>query len=111
MPKVTTIIFALLLSSGVAYAEDPNWNGDPEPPVEVEPEPEYPTEIGEPIIIVRPKDGDTPHVPHKQIYYSVCTCDEFKVAWGFESLELRTNKARMQCEQRRERISCPMRWK
>lgn len=99
--KYTTIIFALLLSSGAAYAEDPNWNGDPdpEPPVAVEPE--------KPAV----SEGDSEYDTYGRIYYSVCTCDELKTAWGFESLEIRTSKARMQCEQRRDRIQCPMKWK
>lgn len=45
-------------------------------------------------------------------YYSVCTCDKMKVAWGFESLDVRTAKARSQCEVRRtEKLECPEKWK
>lgn len=101
MSKVTTIILALMLSATAAYANDPNWNGEPEPPVVVEPE--KPT--------VSTPDGDSEYDTYGRIYYSVCTCNELKTAWGFESLEVRTAKARMQCEQRRERIQCPMKWK
>jgi hypothetical protein len=100
MTKLTTTIFALLLSSAPAYA---TWEEEPEPEPPVVVEPEKP--------IVSTPDGDSDYDTYNRIYYSVCTCTELKTAWGFESLELRTNKARMQCEQRRERISCPQKWK
>jgi hypothetical protein len=62
-----------------------------------------------PEVVINP--GSEPWVVDERIYYSVCTCDELKTAWGFESLEKRTAKARSQCEQRRERIACPQKWK
>lgn len=97
--KLTTIILALSLCSPV-YA-----NGDPEPT----PEPEPPVVVEPPTLT---SDGDSNYDPYTRQYYSKCTCDEFKVAWGFESLEIRTAKARSQCEQRRtERLNCPMKWK
>lgn len=98
--KLTTLAITLItLTSVKAYATvEPEPEPTPEPPPVVEP--------------VKPTvDGDSDYESYNRIYYAVCTCDEFKVAWGFESLELRTNKARMQCEQRRERINCPMKWK
>ncbi len=97
MIKATTIML-LVLSAAPAFAEG-CWEcgPDPEPPVVVDPP--------------KTDDGETEYTPYNRIYYSVCTCDELKTAWGFESLEGRTSKARMQCEQRRERISCPMKWK
>lgn len=96
--KLTTLAIAFIcLTSLKAYANDPNWNGDPEP------EP--------PVVVDKPEDGDSAYDPYGRIYYGVCNCEEFTVAWGFESLELRTNKARMQCEQRRIRKSCPEKWK
>ncbi len=96
--KYTTIIFLLSATSALACG---NGECDPEPTPEPEP----------PVVVETTPDGDSAYDPYNRIYYSTCTCDEFKVAWGFESLELRTNKARMQCEQRRERIQCPMKWK
>jgi hypothetical protein len=80
----------------------PDPEPEPEPPV-VTPEPPAPPVIH--------SDGSEPWIITGQVYYSVCTCDELKTAWGFESLEKRTAKARSQCEQRRERIACPQKWK
>lgn len=95
--KLTTITFLLLaLTSTKTFAcGDGSCSPDPEPekPSVERPEPE--------------KNGAS----LGGTYYSVCTCDKMKVAWGFESLEVRTAKARSQCEIRRERINCPMKWK
>ena len=99
MKLLLTILLILCLGS-VAFANDPDWNGDPEPPKVEEPAP-MPDAV----------DGDSAYDPYSRIYYAICTCDKMKVAWGFESLELRTNKARMQCEQLRIRKSCPEKWK
>lgn len=97
--KITTLalMFVALTSLKVMANGGPEPTPEPEPPVVV---------TTDPIV-----DGDSAYDPYSRIYYSICTCDEMKVAWGFESLELRTNKARSQCEQRRIRKSCPMKWK
>jgi hypothetical protein len=97
MLKVTTII-ALLLTTIPALACG---NGECDP----DPEPERPS-----VEKTTEYDHSRPDSIQSN-YYIVCTCDKFKVAWGFESLEVRTAKARMQCEQHRERISCPTKWK
>lgn len=102
MRLITLALMFVALTSVKVMANDPNWNGDPEP----EPEP--------PVVVVPDVptvDGDSDYDTYGRIYYSICTCDKMKVAWGFESLELRTNKARSQCEQRRIRKSCPEKWK
>ena len=100
--KLTTLAIALVCLTAVPALACGNGECDP-PTSEPEPEPEKPSVETE-----KPEGND---LTYDRIYYSVCTCNEMKVAWGFESLELRTNKARMQCEQRRERINCPMKWK
>lgn len=101
--KLTTLAIALVcLTSLKAYANDPNWNGDPEPEPPVVVVPDAPKGV----------DGDSEYDTYGRIYYGVCNCEEFTVAWGFESLELRTNKARMQCDIRKEeRLKCPTKWK
>ena len=97
--KITTL--ALMFVALTAVKVSACGNGECEPTPEPEP----------PVVEVPRVDGDSSYDPYTRIYYSICTCDKMKVAWGFESLELRTNKARSQCEQRRERINCPMKWK
>ena len=107
--KLTTLAIALVCLTAVKVSAEGCWDCEPEPPVVVEPPGIV---LDPPVSITRLiPDGDSDHHPYSRIYYAICTCDEMKVAWGFESLELRTNKARMQCEQRRERIQCPMKWK
>ena len=96
--KLTTITFLLLaLTSTKTFACG---NGECGP----DPEPEKPSvEHPEPEKNGASTDG---------VYYSVCTCDKMKVAWGFESLEVRTAKARSQCEiKRTEKLECPEKWK
>lgn len=96
--KLTTITFLLLaLTSTKTFACG---NGECEP----DPEPEKPSvERSEP-----EKNG----VSVGGTYYAICTCDKMKVAWGFESLEVRTAKARSQCEiKRTEKLECPEKWK
>ena len=94
--KLTTITFLLLALTSTKILACGNGECDPEP--------EKPSvERSEP-----EKNGAT----SGGVYYSVCTCDKFKVAWGLESLEVRTAKARSQCETRRtERLNCPTKWK
>lgn len=94
--KLTTITFLLLaLTSTKTFACG---NG------ECDPEPEPPKTV-----IQEQRDVDP---TYSHIYYSICTCDKMKVAWGFESLEFRTAKARSQCEIRRtEKLECPEKWK
>ncbi len=101
MTKLTTIIVALGLSAFPVSVALACGNGECEP----SPEPEPPS-----VEKTTEYDHSRPDTGYGN-YYSVCTCDKFKVAWGFESLELRTSKARSQCEQRRERIQCPQKWK
>lgn len=104
MKLTTTIIFLLSATSALACG-----NGECEPNPEPEPE--------SPVVVEKPSlssgvGSDYIYEPYSRQYYAICTCDEFKVAWGFESLELRTAKARSQCEIRRtERLNCPMKWK
>lgn len=94
MIKLTTIIFLLL--SAVPVLACGNGECDPEPPS---------TER------TREYDHSKPDTTYGT-YYTVCTCDEMKVAWGFESLEVRTAKARSQCEiKRTEKLECPEKWK
>ncbi len=98
MTKLTTITFVLALLSSPALACG---NGECEP----SPEPEPPSVE---------KTTEYDHSRPDSIqgnYYTICNCEKFKVAWGFESLEERTAKARMQCEQHRIRKSCPEKWK
>lgn len=102
--KITTL--ALMFVALTAVKVSACGDGECEPTPEPEPEP--------PVVVIpdQPKvDGDSTYDPYARIYYAICTCDKMKVAWGFESLELRTNKARSQCEQRRIRKSCPEKWK
>lgn len=95
--KLTTITFLLLALTSTKTFACGNGECDPEP------EPEKPSvERSEPEKNGASTDG---------VYYSVCTCDRMKVAWGFESLEFRTAKARSQCEAVRIRKSCPEKWK
>ena len=98
--KITTLalMFVALTAVQVSACGDGGCEPTPEPPVVVVPD--------TPMV-----DGDSAYDPYVRIYYAICTCDKMKVAWGFESLELRTNKARSQCEQRRIRKSCPEKWK
>lgn len=101
--KITTLALMFVALTAVKVSAEGCWDCEPPPPP---PEP--------PVVVVPdvPKvGGDSDYDPYARIYYSICDCDKMKVAWGLESLELRTNKARMQCEQRRERINCPMKWK
>ena len=94
--KLTTITFILLaLTSTKTFAcGNGECNPEPEKPSVERPEPE--------------KNGASTD----GVYYSVCTCDKMKVAWGFESLEIRTAKARSQCEiKRTEKLECPEKWK
>lgn len=96
--KLTTITFLLLALTSTKTFACGNGECDPEPePPQVErPTPE--------------REGNKSSV--SGVYYSVCTCDKMKVAWGFESLEVRTAKARSQCEIRRtEKLECPEKWK
>jgi hypothetical protein len=103
--KITTL--ALMFVALTAVKVSACGDGECEPTPEPEPEP--------PVVVIpdQPKvDGDSVYDPYTRIYYAICTCDKMKVAWGFESLELRTNKARSQCEIRRtERLKCPVKWK
>ena len=102
--KITTL--ALMFVALTAVKVSACGDGGCEPTPEPEPEP--------PVVVVPDTptvDGDSAYDSYTRIYYAICTCDKMKVAWGFESLELRTNKARNQCEQRRIRKSCPEKWK
>ena len=94
-----TLVFVGLTSVKVMACGD----GSCKPP---EPTPEPPK------IILNDSSSDYDYKPYERIYYSICTCEEFKVAWGFESLDYRTAKARSQCEIRRtEKLKCPVKWK
>ncbi len=97
--KITTL--ALMFVALTAIKVSACGNGECEPT----PEPETPKES------YAPRESDSGGAPSSRIYYAICTCDKMKVAWGFESLELRTNKARSQCEAFRIRKSCPEKWK
>ena len=101
--KLTTLAIAIIVLTSckvmATVVPDPTPKPEPEPPVVVVPESPKVT------------DGDSEYDTYSRIYYSVCTCDKMKVGWGFESLELRTNKARSQCEAVRIRKSCPEKWK
>ena len=95
--KLTTITFLLLALTYTKTFACGNGECGPDP------EPEKPSvERPEPEKNGASTDG---------VYYSVCTCDKMKVAWGFESLEVRTAKARSQCDAVRIRKSCPEKWK
>ena len=98
--KITTLTLVFIALTAVkVYACG---NGECEPA----PEPETPKES------YAPRESDSGGAPSSRIYYAICTCDKMKVAWGFESLEFRTAKARSQCELRRtEHLSCPVKWK
>ena len=96
---ILALMFVALTAMKVSACGDGECDPIPEPPVVVVPD--------TPMV-----DGDSAYDPYVRIYYAICTCDKMKVAWGFESLELRTNKARSQCEIRRtERLKCPVKWK
>ena len=101
--KITTLalMFVALTAVKASACGDGECEPTPEPEPPVVEVPDTPT-----------VDGDSVYDPYTRIYYAICTCDKMKVAWGFESLELRTNKARSQCEIRRtERLKCPVKWK
>lgn len=93
--RLTTITFLLLVLTSTKILACGKGECDPEPekPSVERLEPE--------------KNGAT----SGGVYYSVCTCDKMKVAWGFESLEVLTSKARSQCEAVRIRKSCHEKWK
>lgn len=96
--KLLTLAFVFVGLTSVKVMACGNGECDPEPePPQVErPTPE--------------REGNKSST--SGVYYSVCTCDKFKVAWGFESLEYRTAKARSQCEiKRTEKLACPEKWK
>ena len=103
--KITTL--ALMFVALTAVKVSACGDGECEPTPEPEPEP--------PVVVIpdQPKvDGDSVYDPYTRIYYAICTCDKMKVAWGFESLDYRTNKARSQCDIRKEkRLQCPTKWR
>lgn len=103
--KISTLALVFIALTAVKVSACGNGECEPTP----EPEPKPP--VVEVPDIPKVEDNGFVYEPYSRIYYAVCTCDKFKVAWGFESLELRTNKARSQCEQRRIRKSCPEKWK
>lgn len=91
----------LLIAGAFApvLANDPNWNGDPS---SVEPAP--PT--APPAVSSGPTSGGTVYHPYKRIYYALCTCTEFREAWGFETPEFRKQAAEEQCRVLRDKRQC-----
>ena len=86
---------AIIFLATPAFAENPNWNGDPEPPA---PPPVTAT-------IPNPGGGSV-YDPYSRVYFATCTCTEFRTAWGFETEAFRKQAAEHQCSLRRERIGC-----
>lgn len=83
-------ILALLLSVSPAFACG---DGSCEPPKSPPPSLSPP--------------GDTPPSPYVRQFFAVCTCDEMRVAWGFETFEVRKQAAIHQCEVLRIKRQCP----
>ena len=92
--KQLFLLFTLLASPPFACGD-----GSCEPP------PPPPPPVVTPNVTPQP-DGDSDHTPYIRQYYAICTCDKFKVAWGFETLEFREQAARTQCMILREKKSC-----
>ena len=93
------LLFLLLLiaSPALACGDQPCEPPPPPPP----PPPTQPPEVPTP-----PNDGDTVYSNYVRQYYSICTCDRFRVAWGFETQEFREQAARAQCLILREKKHC-----
>ena len=90
----TLIAFLFMTSQAIACG-----NGECDPP---SPEPE-PPKVELPL-----GNGSSsgPTDPYVRQYFAICTCDEFRVAWGFETLEFRRQMAIDQCAMLRVRKQC-----
>jgi hypothetical protein len=53
-------------------------------------------------------DGGSAYMPYSRQYFSLCTCTEMRVAWGFETPEFREQAARGQCLMLREKRHCEL---
>lgn len=88
------LLLLLIIFASPVFA---NGDPDPEPPVVVDP----PSPPPKP-----PQDGDNEYSPYVRQYYALCTCEDFRVAWGFETKEFREYAARNQCLILREKKNC-----
>jgi hypothetical protein len=98
---MTRLTLALLLCATPALAEG-CWDCEPPPK-------EDPPTVTPPTVVTIPDgSGGSAYDPYSRIYFASCTCDGMTVAWGFETLAERQEKALRQCEARRLRIGCEL---
>lgn len=103
--KYLILAAALAASPAFACGDQPC-----EPPVEPVPPsapPAHEPPVNPPVKDYGPRDGsDSIVTPYVRQYFAVCSCDKFRVAWGFETREFREMAAREQCEVIRKRREC-----
>jgi hypothetical protein len=97
------LVLAFIFATSPVFACNDGGCGPDRGPI---PEPEPPTIPSVPVPVPPPVEGDTPHVPYVRQYFAVCTCDKFRVGWGFETKEFREQAAKGQCLMLREKRKC-----
>ncbi len=92
---MTRLALSLILAAFPAFANDPNWSGDP-PPKE-----------DSPPVTIPNNPGGSAYDPYSRVYFGSCLCDgTYTTAWGFETFAFRKQAAEHQCRVLNEERQC-----